>query len=155
MEFRRLVIGGEVYGCGDTAISRMLRERAGGAASTTCLTAKSPPEWASCGPATENFVAFEQADGAHDWFEALVSDDMTAADRREFVLSMAVNHSVLLDEHGELSASSPDEQVRFAESSLHLMDRVSQIHEALSSRMITGFRCSCRPLRLRIRRAPR
>ena len=51
-----------------------------------------------------------QAINAPDMYDALADPSAEGARCRELMLHMAVNHSVLLDEKKELSASSPDEQ---------------------------------------------
>ena len=131
MEFRRCLIDGVAYGVGETAISLSLRElgRApAAAASSTCssssvgaagasavispaaveLSEAPTPGWAGCRPATSAFVSFEEAAGAPSLYEALEAEDADGVRRRELMVHMAVNQSVLLDE-GHLSASSPDE----------------------------------------------
>ena len=122
MEFRRCCIDGAVYGVGDTAISRSLRAAAaahGGAGASadgvdTPLISTAPlPAFAGCKAATSTYVNFEEAAGAPSLLEALRAPTAAGAMRRELMLNLALNHSVLIEEvngREELCASSPDEQ---------------------------------------------
>lgn len=122
MQFRRLVVGGCAYGCGETAISRSVaalhaevpsqpvQELSAGPVVTE---ARVPPPFSGCRPATASFVAYEEDPAAPSIFTALEASDAAGCATRELVLAMAVNHSVFLEMHDgrlELSASSPDEQ---------------------------------------------
>eukprot|EP00966_Prymnesium_polylepis_P255596 5905335-Prymnesium_polylepis.1 len=65
------------------------------------------PKWAGCKPAVGTFVNYEEAEGAPSFFDSLAAADVDGARRREFIVNLAVNHSVLLETvHGreELSA---------------------------------------------------
>ena len=64
MEFRRVTMDGITFGCGDTAISRSLRDRKGGGEAVTLSTKLLPP-WAGCRDATRSYVSFEQVRTAH------------------------------------------------------------------------------------------
>ena len=134
MEFKRLEVDGTSYGVGETAISISLRAMAkpsateglgklapasalsyssmeeGSAASTSSITLsdKELPKWAGCRETTKTFVSYEEAKGAPSIYDALAADTDAGRRRRELMLHLAVNQSVLLDE-GNLSASSPDE----------------------------------------------
>ena len=96
MEFRRLLIDGQCYGVGDTAISRSLRARKGVTDADAALRLEPPPAWAFCRPQTSAYVSFEQAASAPDLFSELVADGDAGARRRELIVHLAVNHSVPL-----------------------------------------------------------
>ena len=106
MEFRRCLVAGVSYGCGDTAISRTLRKGA-----SPPLRRGALPSYASCKPASAKFVGFDEAADMPSIFDALEGPRKHRI--REFFLALAINHSVMLEEVGgqtELVASSPDEQ---------------------------------------------
>eukprot|EP00966_Prymnesium_polylepis_P108489 2511487-Prymnesium_polylepis.3 len=111
MVLRRMLIGGVTYGVGDTAISRTLR--GDNPAAAPMLSIEELPPWGGCEAKSERYVGFEEAAGAPSLFDALKALGPEGAARREIMINLAVNHSVMLEEVNgevELSASSPDEQ---------------------------------------------
>ncbi|KAL3892968.1 MAG: hypothetical protein SGPRY_014606 [Prymnesium sp.] len=103
------VVDGIEYGCGETAISITVHGPILGSKRQTPL-----PHWAGCQPWTAPFVGYEEATSAPSLFDHLSQQDQFGAKRRELMLHMAVNHSVMMEKtDGETSitASSPDEQV--------------------------------------------
>eukprot|EP00965_Chrysotila_dentata_P219902 6191426-Pleurochrysis_carterae.AAC.1 len=89
MEFRRCVIGGVAYGCGDTAISRTVR----GAVAPPPLRPP-PPAAQTMRKCSSSFVSFAEAADAPSLFELIARNDAAAAAAHEFFLAMAINHSV-------------------------------------------------------------
>ena len=109
MEFRRCVVDGVPYGVGDTAISRTVY----GEGAVVAKRETPLPSWAGCNPPTATYVGYEEAAEAPSLFEELVRQDEAGARRRELMINMAVNHSVMVETiNGQslMSASSPDEQ---------------------------------------------
>ncbi|KAL1521781.1 hypothetical protein AB1Y20_021434 [Prymnesium parvum] len=107
MEFRRCVIDGVAYGCGDTAISRSLRKNM----QTQKLRQTTLPDFAGCKPASAKYVGFVESEGSTSIFSAMEGPQKEKV--QEFFLALAINHSVMLEEVGgklQLCASSPDEQ---------------------------------------------
>jgi len=109
MEFRRCVIDNLQYGCGDTAISRSVYGD-----SPPVPKRQTPlPRWAGCQPWTAPYVGYEEAADVHSMFEDIAQETLAGAKRRELMLHMAINHSVMIETvNGQthLTASSPDEQ---------------------------------------------
>jgi magnesium-transporting ATPase (P-type) len=130
MEFRRcFVLGattGVAYGCGETAISKSLRERraaetrpvapamrADSGSSVATYEGLAPPTaseanelrissaplppFAGCKEASSTYCNFEEAEGASSIFSVLKSSDESGKMCRELMLAMAINHSVLLE----------------------------------------------------------
>mmetsp|Transcript_11735 Transcript_11735/g.26427 ORF Transcript_11735/g.26427 Transcript_11735/m.26427 type:complete len:1004 (+) Transcript_11735:1-3012(+) len=120
MEFRRVWVDGVVYGTGETAISRCLNHTSDTAPSAevneevaAAVARPAIPSFVGCKASTSTYVNFEEAAGSPSLFQALCGPSADAARRREMMVNMAVNHSVLLEMingREELSASSPDEQ---------------------------------------------
>ena len=127
MEFRRMLIDGTSYGVGETAISISLRQLAKASpmalghdyskpgevlptadTSAIKLREEAIPTWAGCRAETSTFVSFDEAADTPSLFESIVLDSEDGKRRRELLIHLAVNQSVLLDD-GKLSASSPDE----------------------------------------------
>ena len=109
MAFRRVIIDGIPYGIGDTAISRVVH----GEAERPAARTRALPGFASCKQSTATYVNYEEAEEGPSLLDQLNGKDLDAARRREFMVNMAVNHSVLLEVvngREELCASSPDEQ---------------------------------------------
>ena len=107
MEFTRCVIANTAYGCGDTAISRTLR----GEAPPVPIRTDPLPPWAGCKKAADTFMGFTEARDEPSLLDALQGGER--ATYMDFMVGLAVNHSVMLEEvNGELElcASSPDEQ---------------------------------------------
>ena len=131
MEFRRAWIDGTVYGVGDTAISRAVK---GDGAAVEVRTAP-VPAFAGCRPASATFVNYEEDAAAPSLFEPLARSgaaDAEAAARIEFMVNLAVNHSVLLEVvngREELCASSPDEQAFVAGAEYFGFEMVSRDSE--------------------------
>lgn len=111
MEFRRCIIDGIPYGVGDTAISRAVSGEAGG--TVVPRRSRPTPAFACCKPSTATYVNYEESEQGVSLLDELPGRDEGAARRREFMVNLAVNHSVLLEMvngREELCASSPDEQ---------------------------------------------
>jgi len=124
MEFRRCVIGGVAYGCGDTAISRTVR----GAVAPPPLRPP-PPAAQTMRKCSSSFVSFEEAADAPSLFELIARNDAAAAAAHEFFLAMAINHSVTIEDvkgEQELAASSPDEQAFVAAAELFGFEYLSR-----------------------------
>ena len=82
-----------------------------------------------CKEASRTYCNYEEAPGAPSLFAALARGDEDAKLCRELMLSMAVNHSVLLESVNgrlELSASSPDEQAFVAAAEFFGFDFVKR-----------------------------
>jgi len=109
MQFRRCIVGGTSYGCGDTAISHALRR-----GTPVKLSSAPRPAFANCKPGVEEFIEFEEAEGVPSLFDDVVSAGTQGELARELMVAMATNHSVLMEQgqngKTELCASSPDEQ---------------------------------------------
>ena len=109
MEFMRCFIDGVTYGCGDTAISRVLNKDAD---KPPVAVSDAPlPPYATLRDCSKTFVSFLEAKGAPSLFEALQGPK--APQIKEFFLALAVNHSVMVESVNgkqDLAASSPDEQ---------------------------------------------
>ena len=131
MEFRRCLIGSTSYGSGTTSISAALDEArsrrssvepaaaapAPAAAAADGLVADGAPPprgLCACKPTTAAYVNYEESKGSPSLLRLLAEGDGGRREAaRAFVLHLALNHSVLLEESEgkvELSASSPDEQ---------------------------------------------
>ena len=134
MEFRRCFIfspEGLSYGCGETAISKSLREASQamqngegkspspvyeGLTPTGRPDLREPkdlPAFVGCKEASRTYCNYEEELNLPSLFDALQMKNDGGAACREFMLALAVNHSVLLEMVNgklELSASSPDEQ---------------------------------------------
>ena len=136
MEFRRMAVAGSCYGGGETAISRSLRASGGDSMRPSISSASSPglcssdnvPAFGGCRDATKQFVAFEELVGHPSIWDALRDNGADGAMRREMVVAMVVNHTVLLEEvDGEqrLQASSPDELAFVAASEFFGLEFIS------------------------------
>ena len=131
MEFRRCLIGATSYGSGTTSISAALDEArsrrssvepaaaapapASAAADGLVADGAPPPRGlCACKPTTAAYVNYEESKGSPSLLRLLAEGDGGRREAaRAFVLHLALNHSVLLEESEgkvELSASSPDEQ---------------------------------------------
>ena len=105
---------------------------AGGASGGGALPAAggaAAPAFAGCKEASRTYCNYEEAPGAPSLFAALARGDEDAKLCRELMLSMAVNHSVLLESVNgrlELSASSPDEQAFVAAAEFFGFDFVKR-----------------------------
>ena len=132
MEFRRCIIGGVAYGCGETAISRALRKASGQA--PLRVSHEPLPAFASCKAGVAEFINFQEEEGVPSLLRSVTQPDTHGCRARELMVVMAVNHTVLLEDgkdgRVDLCASSPDEQAFVAAAEYFGFEFIERMPEA-------------------------